>query len=604
MKNTGTTGAHTPYTEPQPPKRRRLWERIDGRLRLPIIITIAAAATIILLALAMLGTADAREYSRYMKEAEQHIRDEDYDSALSDLRKASAINGSSECALLMAGCYQVQGNYEKALSALNIPKEPNEAVISMMREIERLRAKELAATKLNIAGKLVDYDAQSLVLDGLALENGLPMELEQLKNLSSLSAVSAGISELSPLLACPGIVTLNLSGNDIKDISALKELKGLKRLYLDDNPISDLTPILSMAGLSTLSIRGMDVDAGTLDRLSAALPDCTIYSDIGDAEAVEIVLGGQRFRSDVKELDLSDAGLKDISALSQCGNLRKLDLSGNQITDISVLVNIPSLEWLDISDNQISDLNPLISISTLRSLYAQNNKISGTAAVGAMSGLRELDLSNNPIGDFSGLKKLRELKALLMKDCGVNDEGVSYLEYISSLTRLELDRNPDITAEALDGFQRAVPGCTLIHSDLVFTLDIGGQSVRTDAKELDISYTGTDDLSPIGSMGYLEKLNLSGNSITNISIFNFTDSSQTLTELNLSNNLLGDITAINCLKVLKTLDLSDNSISSVKALMSMTQLRRLNLSGNPLTEEQVQSLREALPECEIEFLTK
>lgn len=604
MKNTGVTGAHIPYTEPQPPKRRRLWEKIDGRLRLPIMITIAAAATVILLALAMLGTADTREYNRYMREAEQHIRDEDYDSALSDLRKAASIDGSSECALLMAGCYQVQGNYEKALSALNLAREPNDAVVDMMKDIERLRAKELAATKLSIAGKLVDYNAQSLVLDGLALENGLPAELEELNSLNSLSAVSAGISDISPLTVCKGIVTLNLSGNDIKDISVLTELKGLKKLYLDDNPIGDLSPLLSMTGLSTLSIRGMDIDAELLDRLSAALPGCTIYSDKGDAETVEICLGRQRFKSDVKELDLSGAGIKDISALSQCGNLRKLNLSGNRITDISALVNIPSLEWLDISGNEINDLNPLISISTLRTLYAQNNKISGTAAIGAMSGLRELDLSSNPIGDFSGLKKLRELKVLLMKDCGVDDEGVSYLEYISSLTRLELDRNPDITGAAMDSFQRAVPGCTLIHSDLVFTLEIGGQSVRTDIRELDISYTGTSDLSQLGSMEYLQKLDLSGNSITNIYVFNYSGSRQTLTELNLSDNALEDITPLSCLKALETLDLSDNSVDSVKTLMSMTGLKKLDLSGNPLTDEQIESLREALPDCEIEFLTK
>lgn len=604
MKNTGLTGAHSPYTEPKPPRRPRLWERIDGRLRLPIVITIAAAATIILLALAMLGTADSREYSRYIKEAEQHIREEDYDSALSDLRKAAAIDGSNECVLLMAGCYQVQGNYEKALSALNLAREPNEAVTGRKKDIERLRAKELAATKLNIAGKLVDYDAQTLVLDGIALENGLPPELEQLHQLNNLSAASANISELSPLTRCKGIVTLNLSGNSIEDISALTELKGLKRLYLDDNPIGDLSPLLSMTGLTTLSIRGMDLEGELLDSLSAALPGCAIYSDMDDIEAVEICLGGQRFRSDVKELDLSGAGIRDISALSRCGNLRKLDLSGNQITDISALVNIPSLEWLDISDNAVSDLNPLISISTLRTLYAQNNKISGTAAVGAMSGLRELNLSDNPIEDFSGLKKLRELKVLLMKNSGVDDEGVSYLEYISSLTRLELDRNPEITGAAMESFQRAVPGCTLIHSDLVYTLEIGGQSVRTDVKELDLSYTGTTDLTPLGAMDYLEKLNLSGNGITNIYIFNYSDSRQTMTELNLANNALEDITPIAGFTALETLDLSGNNISTVQALMNMTGLKKLNLSGNPLTDQQVQTLRDTLPNCEIEFLTK
>ena len=603
MKNTGMTGAHTPVVEPKP-RKRRMWERFDGRLRLPMIITIAAAATVILLAVAMLGTADVREYNRYMKEAEQHIRDEDFDSALSDLRKAAAINGSSECALLMAGCYQVQGNYEKALTALNLAKEPNEAVISMKKEIERERAKELAATKLNIAGKLVDYGAQTLVLDAAPLNGALPEELKELRSLNNLSAISAGISDISLLSDLKGIVTLNLSGNNIKDISVLTELKGLRKLYLDDNPVDDLTPILSLTGLTALSIRGMEIDRELLDALSTALPDCTIFSDMDDEERIEISLGGQTFRSDVKELNLSNTGIKDISALSCCNNLRKLNLSGNKISDISPLVNIPSLEWLDISDNQISDLNPLISISTLRTLYAQNNRINGTAAVGAMSALMELNLSNNPIEDFSGLKKLRELKSLCMSACAVTDEGLSYLEYISSLTRLELDNNPDLSAAAVESFQRAVPGCTIIHSNIVYTLEIGGQSGRTDAHELDISYTGTADISSLGSMECLQTADLSGNGISNIYILCYTNSRRTLRELNLSGNALEDITPLSWLTAIETLDLSGNNISSLQPLMSMTWLKKLDLSGNPLDNEELDALREALPDCEIEFLTK
>lgn len=602
MKNTGMTGADIPNAQPVKEKPKlRLRLRVDRKFHLPIIITIAAAATVILLALAMLGTADAHEYREYMREAEQHIRDGDYDSALSYLRKAAAINGSNECALMMADCYEVQENYEKALSALNLAKEPNDAVRSRMKEIERLRARVLAAQKLNIAGKLVDYEAQTLVLDGIFLENGLPEELSRLRALNSFSAVGAGISDISPLADYNGIVTLNLSGNDIKDISPLAEMAGLRRLYLDDNPIEDLSPLLKLTNLTVLSIRGMDIDRQFLKSLSEALPNCAIYSDRASAEAVDISLGGVSFRSDVKELNLSGRGIKDISALSQCGNLKRLNLSGNKITDISPLVNLPSLEWLDVSNNDIADLNPLISISTLRTLYARGNRISGTAAVGAMSALTELDLSDNPIEDFSGFKKLRDLRVLVMRNSCVNDEGVSYLEYISALIRLELDENPDISAVAVESFQLALPQCLLIISNLVEDVDIGGQTVRSDARELDISYTGTSDLSPLSSMDCLKKADLSGNGISNIYIFLYSGSRFTLQELNLSANSLEDITPIASLNALETLDLSGNNIRTLQPLMNMDGLKRLNLKGNPLTEEQVDELREALPDCGIVF---
>lgn len=602
MKNTGNTGVHAPSSESGlPKKRRRLWDRLDRRLHLPIVLTLTAAATVILLALAMLGTEDAREYRGYMLEAQQHIQSGDYDGALSDLRKAAAINSSNECALLMAGCYQAQENYEKALAALNLSKEPNEMLRAKMTEIERLRARALAAEKLNIAGKLVEREAQTLVLDGAALENGLPEELSTLRALNNFSAVKAGLRDISPLADYKGIVTLNLSGNEIKDISPLAEMSGLRKLYLDDNPIEDLSPLLTMTGLTSLSLRGIELDKGLLAQLSEALPDCAIYSDVSSAEAVDISLGGVSFKSDVKELNLRGTGIRDISALSQCGNLRKLDLSGNRITDISPLVNLPSLEWLDVSYNEISDLNPLISISTLRTLYAQGNRISGTAAVGAMSALTELNLSDNPIEDFSGLKKLRELKTLLMRNSGANDEGLSYLEYISSLIRLELDGNPDISAVAIESFQRAVPQCLVVVSNLVDTVEIGGQTLRTDARELDISYSETADLSPLSSMDQLKKADLSGNGISNIYIFLYSASRFSLQELNLSANALEDITPLASLVALERLDLSGNNISSLQALMSMDGLKQLNLKGNPLTDEQVEELRGELPDCEIVF---
>ena len=39
----------------------------------------------------------------------------DYDGALSILRKAASVEKTDECLLLMAECYENQGNYTKAL---------------------------------------------------------------------------------------------------------------------------------------------------------------------------------------------------------------------------------------------------------------------------------------------------------------------------------------------------------------------------------------------------------------------------------------------------------------------------------------------------------
>ena len=52
----------------------------------------------------------------------------------------------------------------------------------------------------------------------------------------------------------------------------------------------------------------------------------------------DISFGGATFKSDVTELDLSGMGLRDISALSSCKELKRLNLSNNEISDLSPLM--------------------------------------------------------------------------------------------------------------------------------------------------------------------------------------------------------------------------------------------------------------------------
>jgi dipeptidase D len=76
--------------------------------------------------------------------------------------------------------------------------------------------------------------------------------------------------------------------------------------------------------------------------LSAALPGCAILSDAAKEEAADITIGGVSFKSDVSELDLSGLGIRDISALGDCRNLRYLKLGGNEIIDLTALMNLPA----------------------------------------------------------------------------------------------------------------------------------------------------------------------------------------------------------------------------------------------------------------------
>ena len=94
---------------------RRELTPVVKRRRRRILLAVLAAAAVLVLTFAFLirSIQDSRAYDRYIQEAQMSTLSGDYDSALSLLRKAGMIDLSDECLLMMAQCYEAQGNYDR-----------------------------------------------------------------------------------------------------------------------------------------------------------------------------------------------------------------------------------------------------------------------------------------------------------------------------------------------------------------------------------------------------------------------------------------------------------------------------------------------------------
>ena len=80
---------------------------------------------------------------------------------------------------------------------------------------------------------------------------------------------------------------------------------------------------------------------------------------------------------DLKRLEylrLGDNPLKSITHLKELKNLRELGLWGTQISDISPLKYLTSLSYLNLTINKIEDISPLRNLK-LRKLMLQSNPI-------------------------------------------------------------------------------------------------------------------------------------------------------------------------------------------------------------------------------------
>lgn len=575
--------------------------RRPNRKRAVLICTVLAAVFVFAMAVVFMGVSDNRSYNDYMNQAQQLFYNKDYDGALAMLRKASSIEKTEECLLLMADCYQLQGNYTKTLEVLRMMDMNKPSVASRIGEVETMRKNQGATETVRIAGKDYPVNTTRLVLDKMNLGDASLYEVTQLYAIDSLSMADNVLRDVSRLSMLGGLVTLNLSGNEIMDLTPLSALTNLRTLYLDNNPIRDFSPLYSLSNLKSLSIKGIELTESQLSELSKALPACAVHSEKAQQEMQDISFGGVTFSANVTDLDLSDMGIWDISALSGCQYITHLNLSGNNVSDLSPLMNLPYLQWLDISNNSVSDLRPLMGISTLYFLNAAGNAVNSTSALTMMTGLGTLYLDGNPIRDFSGLRKLKNLTTLGLAQTGLSDQDVGYLQGLQSLGTLNVTDNPGLTAYGVDTLRMYMPGCMVTHSAMATNVGFDGRTVPSDTRELHLAGQNITDITAVQQLNELQTVDLSVNMISNIYPFIFADCRYTVTNLNLSYNNLSDLTPLSMMPNLQTLDLSYNQISSLQALMNLTNLRSLRLTGNPLSITDVNALCYALPNCEVIF---
>lgn len=581
------------------PARRQLLPQEKRKRRWFLFGTLTAVLLLAVLAALQLHYTRTDAYAENMALAAESREKGDYDSALRALRKAAAERESEECLLLMADCYEEQGNLEKALEILRGMDLTHGQVSARIARIDAQRQALREAERVTVLGERLDLSTEGLVLDDKGLKDRDLEEVCQLYALNNLSLMNNKLTDITPLARLGGLDILNLSGNRIRDLSPLAGLTDLRTLYLDGNPVEDLSPLYDLHNLAVLSLREVPITKEALTALSEAIPTCAIYSDVEKGEAMDISLGGVTFKSDVSQLDLSNREIRDISALSVCKELRWLKLGGNQISDLQALMNIPGLELLDLSDNELTDLRPLMGMSRLRSLNAAGNQLTDTVPLGTLSTLTALDLSDNPIGDFSGLEKLSNLQSLKLKNTGIVDMDLQYLENLTMLKGLALEENDGLSNEAVSYLKSMIPYCTIIHSDLVYSARIGGKSYPSDLTELDLSGQNLTDLGEISRLDNLVTLRLNQNQLTTVYQLEYCPSRLTLRDLDLSYNELTDISALGALAAVETLDLTANRISSLQPLQRLSGLKLLKVGGNLLTQEQVDEFRAAMPDCEV-----
>ncbi|REJ66980.1 MAG: leucine-rich repeat domain-containing protein [Planctomycetota bacterium] len=104
------------------------------------------------------------------------------------------------------------------------------------------------------------------------------------------------------------------------------------------------------------------------------------------------------------------------------------------------------------------------------------------------------------------------------------------------------------------------------------------------------------DITPLAELERLHALTLDDTPVSDISPL---ADLRKLRWLSLSGTPVRDLTPLTGMKNLEHLWLDDTHVSDLTPLAGLTKLQVLGLTGTTVSEEQVQTLHEALPECDI-----
>jgi Leucine-rich repeat (LRR) protein len=258
-------------------------------------------------------------------------------------------------------------------------------------------------------------------------------ELFEYKHLTALNISENQISDISILSNLTGLQELYIRKNQVSDYSFLKKLTNLRHLDLGHNQIFNYRFLENLTELKSLVLNGNQISSiSYLSNLTGLQKLDLGFNQITDISCLEKL-------TKLKSLTLSCNQISDIRCLENLTELQNLDLWYNQISDIRCLENLTGLQKLDLGSNKISDVSFLSNLIGLQELDLHENQISNISYLSNLTGLQELDLGSNKISNISFLANLTGLQELDIKNNKISN--ISFLVNLTGLQRLDLKNN-------------------------------------------------------------------------------------------------------------------------------------------------------------------
>ncbi|WP_407345517.1 leucine-rich repeat domain-containing protein [Pengzhenrongella phosphoraccumulans] len=210
----------------------------------------------------------------------------------------------------------------------------------------------------------------------------------------------ARIRSLNGVAKLTHLATLDLSSNEVSDLTPLTGMPKLGSLKLTHNLVTDLTPLAGLPVLTDLGLTDNAVsDVGPLAQVPTLRYLGLARNQIGD-------LGPLAGLTGLVELDVSENQVADVEALAALTQLDRLTLSGNTIVDPSVLGALPYLTMLDIARNRIADAGTFVGFGSLTELWVGGNVFTDVSPLAQLPALMGVDVEDTDSATRTGVDVL------------------------------------------------------------------------------------------------------------------------------------------------------------------------------------------------------
>lgn len=453
--------------------------------------------------------------------------------------------------------------------------------------------------------KLITLQIDKDGLNGVVLTSNI-------NTLTSLDVSSGSITDLTGIQDFTSLTNLNASNNTLKSLDVSKNA-ALNTLNVATNPSLTCIQVANVAATSNWTV--------TKDAIASFNLDCTVYTLIPDPKfeekliALKIDTDGLNGKvktesiSGITYLDISSSSISDITGIKDFTSLTELRAYSNNLKTVDVTKN-PKLTTLRVGGNQLTTLD--VSQNTALTYLAFDNNQLTTIDLSKNTAINYLDAGNNllPTIDLSFNTKISTLflhsNVLVSLDLTKNTSLVQLWCFENQIRTLDLSQNTKLV-EALGNNNR------LINLNLK-----NGKNIQFGGQNGGLRFSNNPELKCI----LVDDVNFSNANwatkkdagaifsatacpvvepFTLIPDANFedklialqidkdgkngkvaTESIAYLTNLNISNSTISDLTGIEDFVSLTSLECNNNQLKTIN-LSKNRSLTKLNVSKNQLT---------------------